>query len=335
MVRMQDVADLAQVSIATVSFVANGTKPVAPATREKVEAAMRELGFTRNVLARALATRRSRIIALLFPQVDQRLNSTALRFVQAAAAAASERDHHLVLWPVPTDADALRQHLDGGLVDGVLAMEVQIEDPRVAVLQAAGVPYVLIGRTGDPTGSAFADIDFETSTADGIGRLGALGHRRVALVLDASGAASGFGPPVRVEHAYRAAMARAGSSAVVLQCERSPIAGRALAAELLVAAPGATAALVMNDEAAPGLVRGLQAAGLDVPRDFSLLGLAMSPATAAFSDPVLDHLAAPASELGRAAAIALIDRLEDPAVPPIRTLLPCTPVAGGTLAPAP
>ena len=60
MVTMQDVADRAGVSLTTVSFVVNDTKPVAPRTRAKVEAAMAELGYRRNVLARALASRRTR-----------------------------------------------------------------------------------------------------------------------------------------------------------------------------------------------------------------------------------------------------------------------------------
>ena len=74
MVRMQDVAERANVSIATVSFVVNGTKRVSETTRVRVESAMSELGFTRNAVARALASKRSRLIALLFPALDTRGN---------------------------------------------------------------------------------------------------------------------------------------------------------------------------------------------------------------------------------------------------------------------
>src|SRR5579875_2508798 len=201
MVRMQDVAEHANVSIATVSFVVNGTKQVSAATRQRVETAMTELGFTRNIVARALATRRSRILALLFPSLEARGNASAMQFVHGAVAGAAEREHQLVVWPVANDPVALRSYLDGGLVDGVLAMEVQLEDPRVPVLESAGMPYVLIGRTADTSGTAFADIDFESSTAAALARLHALGHRSIALLLERPGAlgASEYGPPVRVE----------------------------------------------------------------------------------------------------------------------------------------
>lgn len=334
MVRMQDVAERANVSIATVSFVVNNTKPVAAATRQRVEAAMSELGFTRNVVARALASRRSRILALLFPDMEQRLNSGALQFVHGAAAAATERDHHLVLWPVANDPAALREYLDGGLVDGVLAMEVQLEDPRVAALEAARMPFVLIGRTADPSGHAFADIDFEAGTKDAVERLRRLGHRGIGLVLEPHGAlgASVYGPLARVEATFRDLQ---GASATVVHCARDASGGSAAAAELLAADPAVTAVVVMNDEAAPGLVKGLRAAGAGVPEAVSVIGLSMSTASASFADPALDHLAPPGADLGRAAAHALIDRLEDPDWTPIHTLLPCVPVAGASTAPAP
>ncbi|MBE7190487.1 LacI family DNA-binding transcriptional regulator, partial [Jatrophihabitans endophyticus] len=212
MVRMQDVAERANVSIATVSFVVNGTKKVSDSTRIRVESAMSELGFTRNVVARALASRRSRLIALVFPDLDTRGNWSALQFVHGASNAAAERDHHLILWPVANDPVALREYLDGGLVDGVLAMEVQLEDPRVPVLDASGTPYVLIGRTADTSGYAFADVDFESTTAAALEELHALGHRRVALLLEQPGAlgASAYGPPVRVEQVYREVMSTWG-----------------------------------------------------------------------------------------------------------------------------
>ena len=67
---MQDVADRAGVSIATVSFVVNNTKRVTPETRARVEQAMQDLGFRRNLVARALASRRTRIIALVLAALD-------------------------------------------------------------------------------------------------------------------------------------------------------------------------------------------------------------------------------------------------------------------------
>ena len=318
MVRMQDVADRAQVSIATVSFVVNGTKQVAPATRARVEDAMSELGFTRNVLARALATKRSRLIALLYPALAERLNANAAQFVHAAAAAAAERDHHLVIWPVENDPVGLREYLDGGLVDGVLAMEVQLEDPRVQVFEEARMPYVLIGRTNDPSGYSFADVDFETSTTAAIRHLRDLGHEAITLMLEEPLVLgeSAYGPSFRTERTYRELMAEAGATASVVYCGRRPKASAEAVDAILAVEPRPTAVLVMNDEAAPGLVRDLQAAGVGVPGDMSVLGLCMSPTAAAYCSPELDFYAAPGASIGRAAAMALIDRIEAPGARP-------------------
>jgi DNA-binding LacI/PurR family transcriptional regulator len=335
MVRMQDVADRANVSIATVSFVVNGTKRVSESTRTRVETAMSELGFTRNVVARALASRRSRLIALLFPALDTRGNWSALEFVHGASAGAAERDHHLILWPVANDPVELREYLDGRLVDGVLAMEVQLEDPRVPVLEATETPFVLIGRTADTGGYAFVDIDFERSTAAALEHLRGVGHRRIALVLEQPGALgpSAYGPPVRVERQYRQIMAEHGARPAVVLCERQPAAGADAATRLLQDHPDVTAVVIMNDEAAPGVLRSLRAAGRSVPDDVSVLGLSMASRMAAVCEPVVDHFAPPGFELGRAAALALIDRLEDSTVPPIRTLLACTYSRGDSVAP--
>ena len=97
---MREVAEAAGVSIATVSFVVNNSKPVAPETRERIERVMAELGFRRNIVARALASRRTQIIALVYPVLEHRLAGSVTEFITSAARAASAADHHLVVWPV-------------------------------------------------------------------------------------------------------------------------------------------------------------------------------------------------------------------------------------------
>jgi DNA-binding LacI/PurR family transcriptional regulator len=94
---MRDVARLADVSIATVSFVINDTKPVAPATRARVEEAMLQLGYRRNALGRALASKRTRIIALLYPALQRRLSETAVKFFTSATQTAKDLGYNLVL----------------------------------------------------------------------------------------------------------------------------------------------------------------------------------------------------------------------------------------------
>jgi DNA-binding LacI/PurR family transcriptional regulator len=334
-VTMQDVADRAGVSLTTVSFVVNGTKRVAPATRARVEEAMADLGYRRNVLARALASRRSHIVALVFPALQHRLGSTALSIVTAAARAATERGFNVVLWPVD-DVAQLDDYLSGGLVDGVLLMEVTADDPRVALLVERDVHFGLVGRTEDTTGLSYVDMDFAGMVATGLDHLTELGHRRVALFLgDPGGPAwSGYGPVARTEQAYLAEAARRGLDPVVVRSAQDPRSGRRAATALAEDHPDVTAVLVLNELALSGFVNGLVAAGRTVPDDVSVLGLATSAADLETADPAVSAVVAPGAELGARSVDGLVDRLTDPTAAPTHDLLPGTlRLVGSTAAP--
>src|SRR5690242_2880157 len=100
---IRDVARAAGVSPATVSYYLNDTKPLTPATVQRIEQAMAELRFRRNPVARALASRRSRIIALAYPFSDAHESYSARQFIIGAARATAALDYNLVVWPVDDD----------------------------------------------------------------------------------------------------------------------------------------------------------------------------------------------------------------------------------------
>jgi DNA-binding LacI/PurR family transcriptional regulator len=334
-VTMQDVADRAGVSLTTVSFVVNDTKPVAAATRARVEAAMTALGYRRNVLARALASRRSRIVALAFPALSHRLGSTALAVVTAAASAANERGFNVVLWPVD-DAAQLEDYVAGGLVDGVLLMEVTADDPRVPVLQRLGTPFGLVGRTAAPDGLAFVDMDFAGMVAAGLDHLLGLGHQRVALFLGELGPAlAGYGPVARTEAAYLDEARRRGLDPVVVRSAQDPRSGHVAAARLVADHPGVTAVLALNEAALYGFVNGLVGGGRSVPGSMSVLGLATSAEAISTADPPVSAVVAPGPELGRRSVHMLLDRLADPAAAVVHELLPGELHLAGSTAPPP
>src|SRR5688572_19187674 len=204
-VTMREVAEAAGVSIATVSFVVNNTKPVMPETRQRIERAMAELGFRPNMIARALASRRTQILALVTPFSRIWLGAATREFIIGAATAAKEANHHLVIWPVDNDGKELATLVGQKLIDGVLLMSVQMDDARVEALRNMDTPCTLIGRTRDVTGLYYVDVDIAASMRMAMDHLIALGHRHIAFVngnRDEDGVA-GFGPYVRAEHAYR------------------------------------------------------------------------------------------------------------------------------------
>jgi DNA-binding LacI/PurR family transcriptional regulator len=334
MVTMRDVAKHAGVSIATVSFVLNDTKPVTPATRLRIEQAMSELGFRRNMVARALASRKTHIIAMAYPALDHRFGFSAAEFFTSAADAARKEDYHLVLWPVGNDGHELTELVGQGLVDGVVLMEVQLDDPRVGVLQSTGTPFALIGRTTALEGLAHVDIDFDTTVEQAVNYLHGLGHRRFVMVAGdlTDPRFHNYGPFVRSEAAYRRVSAEYGVETTVLPCADSTRAGQGAAATLTRDHPEATAVLVLNEYAALGVVSGLNRLGRAVPADLSVLSLLMAPDMAALSDPELSFMRTPGPELGQLGTESLIRQLEgaDP-LPP--QLVPADLRIGASTAP--
>ena len=333
MVTMRDVAQRAGVSIATVSFLLNDTKPVTAATRAKVEQAMVELGYRRNVVARALASRRTRIIAMAYPALDHKFGFSAAEFFTSAAESARKQDYHLVLWPVGNDGTELTELVGQGLVDGVVLMEVQLDDPRVTVLQDTETPFALIGRTSSLEGLAHVDIDFDRTVEDAVEHLYGLGHRQLVLVSGnlTDPLFSTYGPYVRSEAAYRRVAKEYGLETVVMECPGSTLAGQEAMADLVREYPDTTAVLIVNEFAALGAVAGLNRLGYKVPDDLWVLPLLMAPEMAALTNPALTIMRTPGPELGQLGTESLIRQLEgsDP-LPP--QLVPAKLYPGATVA---
>lgn len=335
MVTMLDVARRANVSLSTVSYALNSTRPVAEETRRRVLDAMADLGYHRNAAARSLAARKSHVLALIFPAVEIGIGSTIGEFVASASAAARERGYHLVLWPLRSDESADMVELARqGQADGVLLMEVTLEDARVEALSAAGVPVTLIGRTGQPEGLSYVDIDFEHTADAAVAHLAALGHTRLGFVNHSRQTKeAGYGPTVRMAAELDRAAAARGVNVVQTLCDETPVAGRRAVHTLLGADPGLTAIITMNEMATFGVTAELAHIGRRIPDDVSVLAVVTSPAVGATSVPPLTVLMSPGAELGRLGTLALIDQIEaaNPELRPV--LVPCGIAAGRSTAP--
>ena len=317
---MREVAAAAGVSIATVSFVVNNSKRVAPETRERIERVMAELGFRRNVVARALASRRTQIIALVYPMLEHRLGGSVSEFITSAARAASAASYHLVVWPVGNDGSELAALVGQKLVDGVLLMAVQLDDGRVAALRELDIPFALIGRTRDVTGLHYVDIDFDASVRMAMDHLAELGHHRIVLV---NGSQEGetfasYGPYVRSETAYRELCAQRRIKPVVLRCRQTVGSGRDAAKELVATVPDTTAVMIADEAASLGLLAELSRIGWAVPGDVSVMSILSSIDMASMCNPPLTTVTAPGTELGRLGVEALLRQLDGgPPMPPV------------------
>ena len=320
-VTMREVAQAAGVSIATVSFVVNNTKPVTPETRQRIERAMAELDFRPNMVARALASRRTQILALVTPYSRLGLGAATREFITGAACAAKEANHHLVIWPVSNDGNELVALVGQRLIDGVLLMSVQLDDARVEALRRLNTPFTLIGRTRDVTGLDYVDIDIAASMRMAMDHLAGLGHRHIAFVngsRDEEGVA-GFGPYVRSEDAYRELADERGIDPVVRYCRSTVASGREAARDLLATAPTTTAVIVEDELGAAGVVAELRRLDRSVPDHISVLSLLSSIDSADMCDPPVTTVTTPGMELGRLGVEALLRQLDNR--PPLTAVL--------------
>ena len=332
---MLDVAKRAGVALSTVSYALNGTRPISEATRQRIFAAMDELNYRPHALARGLASKRSRIIALLFPVSERGLGFTEFEFVASAADAARENGYHLVLWPSDMhDLDELRQFTQQGLLDGMIVMEVRANDERISLLRELGFPFSMIGRCADTTGMGYVDINFDQTVQETVSYLAGLGHTHLAFLNQAQTLfEEGYGPAVRAQTRFEQAIQAAGLTGLTRFCHAAPQDGYAVFKELLAACPNLTALVAMNERAVPGVMRAIAERGWCIPDDFSIVVIVSSVRMAEMIVPPLTTSDAPAAELGRLGVELLIQQLEGQEQSMPQVLVPCHLVVRGSSGP--
>lgn len=332
---MVDVAKRANVALSTVSYALNGTRPISAETRERIFAAMKDLGYRPHALARGLASKRSRIIALLFPVSERGLGYTELEFVTSAADAARENGYNLVLWPSEMhNPDELRQFTQQGLVDGVIVMEVRMNDERINLLREIEFPFSMIGRCADTNGISYVDVDFERTVQDAVQYLAGLGHKHLAFLNQSQSAfEAGYGPVVRVNAEFPKAIQTAGVEGKARFCRSTPQAGFEICTELLAENPELTALIAMNESAIPGVMRAIAEQKRKIPEDFSVLVIASSVRVAEMITPILTTSDIPSTELAHQSVELLIQQLEAEEREVFQELVPCHLTIRGSTGP--
>ncbi|AXE54726.1 LacI family DNA-binding transcriptional regulator [Aurantimicrobium sp. MWH-Uga1] len=306
-----DVARLAGVSESTVSYALTGVRPIGEQTRERIFAAMEELGYVPNAMAQALAGKKSGILALLFPVGERGFNETDFEYVQAANEAVSEEGYQLLLWPnAVEDIDSLTKIVNQGLVEGVLLMEVRADDPRVDVLEQAGMPFCLIGRTDHSDNLTYVDADFSQWGPMAIRHLGDLGHKHIGFIgIGDELVAAGYGPAVRTESGLTEEARRAGINMHMKHMPATIRSGRAAMTELLEEHPEVTAVIGFNEPAMIGALEVIATAGFEIPRDMSIMSLGLSEIAANLTVPAQSTIGVEGKDLGRMAGQYLVARL--------------------------
>ena len=301
-----DVARLAGTSTAVVSYVLNGgPRPVAAATRARVEAAVASLGYRPDRIARALAARRSETLGLAVSDITNPFVSDMARAVEAAA---SERGYTVLL--ANSAIDGARQHLQmqqllDRRVDGLLVVPVDFDRVTVKELNASGIPITLIDRPVPGLKATTILVDNAGGAHAVTAHLIWHGHRHIACITGLPA----LHPAAERERGWEIAVGEAGlprSRCPVIRTMVNRQAGYAAAMRLLARAQPPSAVFVASDEQAFGVLRAAADLGRRVPGDLAVAsfdGIAQS----AFAVPGLTTAAQPVDEMGRQAVTSVLD----------------------------
>ena len=307
------VAELAGVSRATVSRVVNDSPRVSPEAREAVQAAVAQLRYVPNRMARSLVTRRTGSVALVLSERETSVFSDPFvaSTVRGLSGALAEADTTLLLL---TARDAREQERVGryvrqGHVDGVVLMSLSGEDRLPELLAATGLPLVSCGRPVDGRPVAYVDADNVGGARAATEHLLATGRRRIGTVTGPQDMAAGQDRLT----GWRTALAAAGrphGPELAVEGDFTEAGGARATQELLARAPDLDAVFVASDPMAVGALRVLRAAGRRVPADVAVIGF--DDATVAQAcDPPLTTVAQPLEEMTRALTELLLAQVED------------------------
>jgi LacI family transcriptional regulator len=304
---INDVADLAGVSKKTVSRVINRSPLLNQATREKVEAVIAQLGYVPNPQARALALRRNFLIGLIH---DNPNAQTVLTVQEGILDAIRETEFALVVRPInrrsPRLLEDIRHFIEQQRLFGVFILPPISEiEPLAGLCRELGCHYVRMGSARLDDEAHLVESNDRQAVAAAVSHLIALGHRRIGFVAGPQGFRSAY----EREQGYRDALAAHGLAVdpALMTGGNYTFETGLEAGRVLLAGPARPSAIFSsNDEMAAGIVHAAHEAGLQVPRDVSLIGFDDTP-IAAHMWPPLTTVRWPIKAMAHAAALKLIN----------------------------
>ncbi|KYZ78001.1 hypothetical protein AXX12_00195 [Anaerosporomusa subterranea] len=330
-VTIREVAEKAETSIATVSYVLNheANRYLRPELRDRVLQAASELGYVKNAAASSLKGKRRGILAVLVPQFGNIFFTRICVNVEAVA-----RQEGCIVTICNSDDDPAQERLIldrlvAQRIDGCIISPVLLQAENLALLERHQVPFVILERSLDETYPAYDFVGHDNFQSGYLAtqRLLSSGHKNIAFL--------GWDSPVpnvweRLD-GYTTALREYGLSfrpEWVKMTELSKQAGRDAAAQLPLT--DITAIVLGHHESANGALLHFQDAGLRWPEQISIVMIG-TPEWSGMLRPRLTCIKRPESEMGSAAATLLFEKLRDPNHVATRRIFSCSLLEGGSV----
>lgn len=315
---IDDVAELAGVSIKTVSRVVNREPNVRQSTREKVDEAIAELNYRPNMSARSLASHRSRLIVLVYDDPSAYEVPSAgyvIRMQQGTLRACRTANYELLIHPCNyRNKDVkkeLQQLIEQARPDGIVVAAPLSNMPKIVnAIATSGTPFVRLSPGHKSRKEFTIATDDREISAEMTRHIASLGHERIAFI-----AGNPKHKAVTNRYSgYRDGLEDSGiafAEELVAAGDNSIGSGEAAADRLLSLDDPPTAIFAANDDMAAGVVRVANRLGLDVPGQLSVAGFDDS-ALARQIYPALTTVRQPLSTMAERAALALIGKCGKP-----------------------
>ena len=330
MATLADVARAAGVASSTVSYVLSGKRSVSEETKERVSRAIAELGYHPNAGARALASSKSNVLALIVPLRSDMYVPVMMEIAIGVVTKARGYGYDVLLLTNDEGPEGIRRVVSSARADGVILTDIGLEDERIPTITASGVDAVLIGVPGDPAGLDCVDLDFAAAGRLCVEHLAGLGHRTVAFIGEAEGVYrrhTGFAE--RTLRGIADGAAALGVDLVHRPSDSSYEAAAGVLARILEERPGTTGLIVQNEGIIPPLMSLLRTAGRAVPEDVSIVALCPDQ-IAEQTAPRLTSVTIPATELGTQAVDLLMRHMGGGPAGEVVLLPPSLTVRGST-----
>ena len=319
MTTIREVAKKAGVSPTSVSHVVNNTRFVSDDVRERVKAAMRELNYRPNALARSLRRGETHTLGLILPDSA---NPFFAEVGHAIESASFSFGYSVILCNTENDENKERLYtevLENKQLDGIIFVGAGGNREAISEVVQNGLPLVVVDRD-------MGNLELDTVTTENYQggllatqHLLSLGHQVIACITGPSN----ISPSADRVTGYRAALQQAGipvKESLLVRGDFHAPSGYSAALQLLQLTPRPTAIFVCNDMMAIGALRAAAQLELNVPNNVAIVGFD-DIELASYITPSLTTIAQPKQEIGQLAVKLLFERIRNPSLPPRHNIL--------------
>jgi LacI family transcriptional regulator len=308
-ITLKELAARAEVHPSTISRVANSDPSlrIAPETRQRIEALLRETEYRPNGIARGLKLRQTFVLAVVIPDITNPFFAALFRGVEDGALA---RGYNVLLCNTDGSPERQRSHLQSlhaRRVDGVILASSVLKDPSVRWLRHQRIPHVLVNRFSDEGQDAFVGADDTLGARVATAHLAELGHRRIGHLAGKPTVSTGLAR----RRGYLEALEEKGLSTdprLVVEAGYTEEGGARAAERLLTMEDRPSAIFAVTDMSAIGAVGAARRMGLRIPQDVAIAGYNDIPLASRLV-PGLTTVHVPIHEFGAVAARLLLEQV--------------------------